>query len=180
VVDKEAVHRQAQQNVIDAAEREFRSTGNPVFAWDAYLRARHEGLAIPEWICCYLDDAARQLGALVDQAESGQSITEPDAQIARAFQMKVGRGKDTVFVQFVRRWRDFEWLAIGEEVAGHIRRGIGETDAIRYVAAEMDAVERAAQEAGYVKSADDEPAVNPTPSASTVRKAWLRYKQERS
>lgn len=179
MVDKAAARRRAQQNVIDAAEREFRSTGNPVFLWEAYLRARREGLPMPEWIFCYLDDAARQLGALVDQAEAGRSISEPDAQIARAFRMKVGRGKDTVFVQFVRRRLNFEWLAIGEDVAEHIRSGMNETDAIAQVADDMADVEQQAQEAGYVTSAD-EPAVNPTPSGSTVRQAWLRYKQERS
>ena len=133
--DNTAAHRTAQLAAIEGDEREFRSTGNPVFAWDAYLRTRDEGLPIPGWICCYLDDAARQLRALVTQAEAGRSISEPDTQIARAFRMKANRGESTVFVQFARRRFDFEWLAIGERVAEQRRRGVKETAAIEFVAA---------------------------------------------
>jgi hypothetical protein len=145
--------REARRCAIEAMRRQFETEGNPLYAWDAFAWARSDGLPVPEWVLVYMDQAAKALGSLVNQAGEGRALKDPASSVSAAFGMKTSRGTPTVFHRVAGR-RDWEWLAQGEQVAAHRRAGNNETDAIYLVAKDL----------GKGKS--------------TIRDAWKRYVNE--
>jgi hypothetical protein len=163
----EELRRGAQQRAIDAAERQYRETRNPVFAWDSFARSRADRLAIPEWVLAYFDGAARQLGSLVEKAQASETISGPADKIAAALGM-TSKGAGTVFSRFSDVFLDWEWAAIGEEVAAYVRDGDKETIAIENVVKDHARIRMAALRRGYFVG-------EPDPSQSTITRAWKRY-----
>jgi hypothetical protein len=56
---KEALRRRYASHHVAEYEGRYRSSGNPVFAWRAYLECRGAKLEIPEWVLTYFDGPAR-------------------------------------------------------------------------------------------------------------------------
>jgi hypothetical protein len=159
----------AQAHALEAARRQFETSGNPLFAWDSYARARSDELPIPEWVLLYFDATARRLGGVVQQAQAGQPIARPGNKVAEAFGMKV-TGSGSVFARFAGVWLDWDWAAIGSQVAGYIRQGDKESFAIENVFKDLTFADEEAQRRGLRRSL--------VPSASTIGRAWRRYKKE--
>jgi hypothetical protein len=161
-----------QQRAIDAAEILFKEGQNPLFALDAYSRARSSALPVPEWVLQYLDASVRELGQWVRAAQTGIAIPDVATKVTAAFGMKRGKGQATVFAEFADQWLNWEWAALGERVAVYVRSGNNETDAIQLVADDLVALEDAVHKMGVIASK------NPVPGKSKIRAAWKRYIQE--
>src|SRR5258708_3969119 len=171
--DRAELQRRAQQAAVNAAERQYRESKNPLFVFEAYSHCRHEGLAIPDWVFRYFDDVAKALGALVDQTRAGPAIDEPNRQISEAFGIAAGRGQPTMFARFVDRWQNWEWLSLAVNVDEYMRSGrYNETGAIDQVAEDLAMIEKEAVAMGVTEFAQ------PTPQKSKIRAAWKRYQQE--
>jgi len=50
-----------RQAWLDALEREYEETENPLCVWDAWSLARGWGHAVPSWVLAYMDDTAKML-----------------------------------------------------------------------------------------------------------------------
>lgn len=101
------------QHFIDVAREGYENTRNPLHAWKAYHEARAAGIAIPEWVLDYLDEAAEALWSLQSQTLSGKKLSNPAAAIAEALRMKKpGRGRGTVFSEF----QNAMWIFYGHTV----------------------------------------------------------------
>jgi hypothetical protein len=161
----------AQRRAIEAARRLFEETGNALFAWEAYGRSRTAGLEIPEWVLTYFDQTARRLNAMSEQAAAGKLNGDPQRGIVRAFGMET-RGAASIFARFYDRWLgDWDWLALGSEVAAYVRAGDKETFAITNVYKDLRHADEEAERRGLVRAAS-------VPSESAIWRAWNRYKKE--
>lgn len=67
---------------VEVFEHDYKGTGNPLSAWDAYLTARELGQPIPEWILAYFDGVA---AGLLDARN-----TTTDAALHLGFELKDG------------------------------------------------------------------------------------------
>ncbi|HZK91011.1 MAG TPA: hypothetical protein VFC56_12765 [Stellaceae bacterium] len=161
----DALGRAAQERAIEAARKNFVDTRIPLFVWEAYARCRHGDIPLPEWVLIHFDETARRLGALDEKARSGNLPRDHRAETIAAFGMNV-EGRGSVFARYADRWPgDWEWVAIGESVAEHVRAGKMVKSAIG------DVVEQLACE--YAVAAPGPKAV---PSEDAVKAAWYRYK----
>ena len=96
-------------------ERLYRRTGNPLYAWESWRIARHNGLAIPEWVGEYLDRSAESIFEIARQILRERFLgrfrklfrrrpkTDIPAAVVDALEFSKGRGHVTAFSDWVDR-----------------------------------------------------------------------------
>jgi len=77
-------------------EARFHETCNPFFAWEYYLRTRNAGRPVADWFVQYLDGCASRL--LTEKLSDDRF---QDRHIARAFDLKAGRGSTAHHKQWI-------------------------------------------------------------------------------
>jgi hypothetical protein len=87
--------RATWQWYIDHCQIDFVATGNPLYAFKAFVKARQLGLTLPEWILEYLQRAMEQFWDSYLAFSSGHGPNIPAEALAAAFGLKkeVVRGK---------------------------------------------------------------------------------------
>ena len=136
------------RRAIQAAEMAWLERNNPVYPCIAFAEARTAWLPVPEWVLKYLDGAMDKARAVAGRTPQ----IEISQAIGDAFGFK-SAGAGTVFT----RADDLTWVHWGWLVDRKIGRGDKPYVAVRRspLAATSDT----------------------SPSESTVRRAWQRYRQ---
>lgn len=163
----QAVRRRVAEVAIEALERRYIETKNPLFVFEAI--ARREGIAPPKWVMQYLDTAAKALFELVGEAREQKLGRLPD-RISKALAMKRPQGKDDIFKEYLADlWSWPEWFNTGAAVAAMTR---GETpmtltDAITAVAREFD-----------YQLVEGKPEPGGDLQVSKVKRAWAKFERQ--
>ena len=94
---------------IAGYEKQFRRTGNPIYAWASWKIARHNGLPLPVWVAEYLDRCAGAVDDISRKRVRGRTVKsllrkEPPirkldvpALLTKGFGFSKGRGHTTAF-----------------------------------------------------------------------------------
>ena len=97
---------------IAGYEKQFRRTGNPIYAWESWRIARHNGTPIPVWVAEYLDRCADAVDGISRKRMRGRTVKsllrkEPPvrkldvpALLAKGFGFSKGRGHTTAFAEW--------------------------------------------------------------------------------
>ena len=81
----------------------FKETGNPLYAWRAFLIARRLGLPVQEEVLKYLDGVAQEITKIADNPPKAKN--RPVA-LAKALNLnKDASGQGSFFTDYLDRWK---------------------------------------------------------------------------
>jgi hypothetical protein len=100
-----AVRRKAFRQVVAEARAGYLLTGNPLYVWLVWRRCRLKKARVPDWVRAYMDDAANQLCAWIDDPPAGNLTM----QVAGAFKFRMGKKGNNPFTQIRNARQSEHW-----------------------------------------------------------------------